>query len=67
MNSAAIADAKLVFLGDVFAVPEPLPLANVFSAGDVCIVVGAALAVFQVCGSKFALGWRDRLGNLTSR
>jgi hypothetical protein len=67
VNSAAIADAKLVFLGDVFAIPEPLPLANVFSAGDVCIVVGAALTVFQVCGSRFALGWRDRLGNLNPR
>lgn len=67
VNSAAIADAKLVFLGDVFAIPQPLPLANVFSAGDVCIVMGAALTVFQVCGSRFALGRQERLGTLTPR
>jgi hypothetical protein len=42
-NSAATPDANLRVLGDVFAWPEPLPLANVFSIGDVLIVVGAAV------------------------
>lgn len=34
---------RLAFLGDVFATPSWLPMANVFSIGDVLIVVGVAL------------------------
>ena len=37
----------LAFLGDNFVLPRPLPLANVFSIGDVLIGVGGALFVFQ--------------------
>jgi hypothetical protein len=50
-NSAPVADAQLAFLGDVFALPAGLPLANVFSGGDVLIVVGALLLAQRVCGS----------------
>jgi hypothetical protein len=39
-NSNAVAHARLSFLGDVFAVPKVFPLANVFSVGDVLLVVG---------------------------
>jgi len=42
-NSAPADDAHLAFLGDVFAVPDGWPLANVFSVGDVAIVLGAGL------------------------
>lgn len=42
-NSAPVDDPVLEPLGDVFAVPEPLPLANVFSVGDVLVVVGAGI------------------------
>src|SRR6266702_661377 len=38
-NSALVRDPRLGFLGDVFAVPEPVPLHNVFSVGDVTIGV----------------------------
>ena len=34
--------APLYFLGDIFVLPRPLPLANVFSIGDVLIGVGGA-------------------------
>lgn len=51
-NSAVVVEAKLSWLGDVFAVPAPLPLANVFSVGDVAIVVGAALVLHALCGSR---------------
>jgi hypothetical protein len=51
MNSAFVGDAKLAFLGDIFAWPDPLPLHNVFSPGDVCILVGAAILLHQVCDS----------------
>jgi hypothetical protein len=40
-NSGPVEGARLPWLGDVFAVPEPFPLANVFSVGDVLIVAGA--------------------------
>jgi hypothetical protein len=52
-NSAVMADAELAFLGDVFASPAGWgPLSNVFSVGDVCLVVGAALALHRICGSR---------------
>jgi hypothetical protein len=52
MNSAFVGDAKLAFLGDIFAWPDPLPLHNVFSPGDVSILVGTAILLHQVCGSR---------------
>ena len=51
-NSAAVADAHLAFLGDVFAIPASLPLSNVFSVGDVAIVIGLAAAAHAVGGSR---------------
>jgi hypothetical protein len=51
-NSAALADPRLLFLGDVFAIPSWLPFANVFSIGDVLIAVGVAYTVHAVCGSR---------------
>lgn len=47
-NSAAVEDARLQPLGDVFAIPAHLPFANVFSIGDVILLVGAA----AVLGSR---------------
>jgi len=38
----------LRFLGDVFAVPTPLPLANVFSVGDILIAFGMIAFVVAV-------------------
>jgi hypothetical protein len=52
VNSAILDDPNLLFLGDVFAVPDPWPFANVFSVGDVLIAVGAAYAVHAICGSR---------------
>jgi hypothetical protein len=52
-NSAELANPNYAFLGDVFAIPTGFPFANVFSPGDVCIVVGALLALHQVCASRF--------------
>ncbi len=53
-NSTALADPELPFLGDVFAVPAWVPLANVFSVGDVLLVVGGIAAVHRLCGSRLA-------------
>ena len=46
-NSAVVPDAVLPWLGDVFAWPAPLPLANTFSVGDVLIVLGVAVATWS--------------------
>ncbi len=45
-NSAILEHPVLPWLGDVFAWPEPLPLANVFSVGDVLVVVGVVVAAW---------------------
>jgi uncharacterized protein DUF5317 len=52
VNSDVLADPELLFLGDVFAIPEPWPFANVFSVGDVLLALGAAYAIHAVCGSR---------------
>ena len=41
------AGAHLAFLGDVFAVPHWLPLANIFSVGDLLIGVGLAWLIAE--------------------
>lgn len=53
-NSAAVADARLAFLGDIFAVPERFPLANVFSVGDVLLLIGGGVSVHVITGSWLA-------------
>lgn len=42
VNSGPVASPNLWWLGDVFAWPSPLPLANVFSVGDLLLVAGFA-------------------------
>ena len=51
-NSAALPQARLAFLGDIFAIPEAWPLENVFSVGDICITLGALVLLHRVCGSR---------------
>jgi hypothetical protein len=62
-NSAYRPGQHLRFLGDVFSVPRGWPMANVFSIGDVLIVVGAFLLLHSLCGSRVARAWRPRAGN----
>jgi hypothetical protein len=45
VNSGVMAHAKLPWLGDVFYLPKGIPLANVFSVGDVLLVIGAFVVV----------------------
>ena len=52
-NSTAVEDPNLLFLGDIFSVPDSWPIIdNVFSVGDVLIAVGVAILVHGVCGSR---------------
>src|SRR5829696_4584433 len=58
-NSAPADGAPLGFLGDVFHTPAWLPIQNVFSVGDVVIVVGAFLLLHGAA--------RTPLGRMPSR
>lgn len=52
-NSATVEDPKLLFLGDIFYIPDSVPiLDNVFSVGDVLIALGLWFLIHGVCGSK---------------
>jgi hypothetical protein len=51
-NSALLSDPRLLFLGDVFAIPRSWPFANIYSVGDLVIVLGAAYTVHRVAGSR---------------
>jgi hypothetical protein len=53
-NSTAVSHPHLAFLGDVFAIPARFPLANVFSIGDVLLLIGGAMTVHVVCRSRLA-------------
>jgi hypothetical protein len=44
-NSSVVAHPALVGLTDIFAIPRPLPFANVFSIGDVIIALGIAMVL----------------------
>lgn len=46
-NSAVLENPVLPWLGDVFAWPAPMPLANTFSVGDILIVVGVWVAAWS--------------------
>jgi len=51
-NSTAMADPSLPWLIDRWAAPEWIPLANVFSVGDVVIAIGAFVLVLAAMGVR---------------
>lgn len=53
-------------LGDVFVLPRPIPLANVFSIGDVLVGVGAAWCVARAMLVPTAHEW-EAIGRSTVR
>jgi hypothetical protein len=54
VNSGTVSHPKLAFLGDLFAWPKPLPLANVFSIGDVLLTVGIGIVLHRACRSRLS-------------
>jgi hypothetical protein len=60
VNSGVIADPRLAFLGDVIATPRSWPLANVYSVGDVVILVGVVVLLHRVSGSRLLAWWPAR-------
>ena len=53
-NSTAMSDPSLPWLVDRWAAPDWIPLANVFSVGDVVIAVGAVVIVLAGMGVRIA-------------
>jgi hypothetical protein len=53
-NSGAVAHPVLSVLGDIFATPAGFPLHNVFSIGDVLIVLGIFVILHRQCESYLA-------------
>jgi Family of unknown function (DUF5317) len=51
-NSTALTDPSLPWLVDRWAAPDWVPLANVFSVGDVVIAVGAFVLVLAAVGVR---------------
>jgi hypothetical protein len=64
-NSAAVAHPKLLFLGDTLATPASWPVHNVYSCGDVVMVVGVLVLLHFACGSRL-VPRRRQLGAVTS-
>jgi hypothetical protein len=54
VNSGAMAHPHLLFLGDVFATPQSWPMYNVFSIGDIVILLGVVMVLHGVSGSRLA-------------
>jgi len=55
-NSVVLADPALRLLTDIFAIPSWLPLANVFSVGDVLIGVGIVAVIAAAMRSGLRAG-----------
>jgi hypothetical protein len=51
-NSQILAHPKLQFLGDVFGTPPSWPLHNVFSIGDIVLLLGIAVLAHVACDSR---------------
>ena len=66
-NSAPVTHAHLAWLGDVFAWPSSMPLPNVFSIGDVVIVLGLLILVHRAGRSRIALAAHRLIGARTDK
>jgi hypothetical protein len=53
-NSRTLDHPRLLMFGDIFAIPKTWPLANVFSVGDLLLVIGAAVLLHVGSGSRLA-------------
>ncbi|HVM12539.1 MAG TPA: MFS transporter [Actinomycetota bacterium] len=63
-NSAPMGDPNLGFLGDIFATPASWPLANVFSVGDIVLLLGIGVALHRACGSRLVPSGRGQFSAL---
>lgn len=56
VNSGVVGSPHLLFLGDIIATPRSWPMANVYSVGDLVILLGVLVLLHRVSGSRL-LGW----------
>jgi hypothetical protein len=62
INSGVLPHPVLPLLGDIFVWPEPFPLANVYSFGDMLIVIGAFYGAHKIAGSRLVKhGWQPAI------
>ena len=54
-NSIVLADPAVRFLTDIYALPAAVPMANVFSVGDVLIGVGIVIVIVAAMRRRPAL------------
>jgi Family of unknown function (DUF5317) len=59
-NSKMVEHPHLLLLGDVFAIPQSWPLSNVFSIGDVALVIGGAILIHTTCETRLTRAGRAR-------
>lgn len=59
-NSKMLEHPHLLFLGDVFPIPQSWPLSNVFSIGDVALVIGGAILIHSTCETRLTRAGRAR-------
>jgi hypothetical protein len=57
VNSGVVAHPHLAFLGDIIATPRSWPMANVYSVGDVVILLGVLVLLHRVSGSRLLDRW----------
>ena len=57
VNSGVMDNPRLLFLGDVFATPQSWPMYNVFSIGDLVILLGVLIVLHGVSRSRLAPRW----------
>lgn len=65
-NSTTVEDANLAILGDIFAWPAPLPLANVFSIGDILLIAGVGVTLHTTAQSRLSRAGRAKDSELIS-
>jgi Family of unknown function (DUF5317) len=54
-NSTVLAHPRLAFLGDNLPTPPSWPIHNIYSVGDVVIMVGVLVLLHHACGSRLAI------------
>jgi len=52
VNSGVLENPTWSWLGDIFVWPQPMPFANVYSIGDMLIVIGAFYGANKISGSR---------------
>ena len=56
-NSTIVDHARLQFLGDILPIPKSWPFSNVFSVGDLFLVVGFVLVLHEASGARWIRSW----------